>query len=143
MEKNVEFVIDSSIVAKWFMIEDDSRLALQVRDMFATRRIKVVVPTLLFYEVMNALRFSGVFDEPDLVTAARSLSKYQFEIWRPIGKLLELSAQLSLREGVTLYDACYVALAKRKGSRVVTEDKELLDRFPALTLPLSRFQPSS
>ncbi len=139
MEKKDEFVIDSSIVTKWFMIEDNSSLALGVRDKFATRKIRLIVPTLLFYEVMNALRFSGMFDEANLATAARSLSKYQFEIWRPMGKLLELSAQLGLREDLTVYDACYVALAQRKGSKVITEDRELLDKFPALTFPLSRF----
>ncbi len=139
MEKEEEFVIDSSIVTKWFMIEDDSNLALGVRDKFATRKVKLAVPTLLFYEVMNALRFSGIFNEADLVTVAKSLSKYQFETWRPMGKMLELSAQLGLRKDVTIYDACYIALAQRKGSKVITEDKELLDKFPALTFPLSRF----
>lgn len=138
MEKKDEFVIDSSIVTKWFMIEEDSSLALSVRDKFATRQIRLAVPTLLFYEVMNALRFSGKFNEVDLATAARSLSRYQFEIWRPMGMLLELSAQWGLRKDVTVYDACYVALAQRKGSKLITEDDELLDRFPALTLPLSR-----
>jgi predicted nucleic acid-binding protein len=140
VEKKNEFVIDSSIVTKWFLIEDDSKTATEVRDRFATRRMRLVVPTLLFYEVMNAVRFSGAFDKADLATIAASLSKYQFEIWRPMGKLLELSAQLSLREDVTVYDACYVALAQRKGSRVITEDKELLAKFPALTLPLSRLE---
>ncbi len=121
------------------MIEEDSKVALGVRDEFATRKLKLAVPTLLFYEVMNALRFSGVFGEADLSTVARSLSKYQFEIWRPVGKFLELSAQLGLRENVTVYDACYVALAHRKGSRLITEDRELLEKFPALTVALGRF----
>lgn len=138
MEKKDAFVIDSSVVTKWFMIEKDSNSALDVRDKFATGRIRLVVPTLLFYEVTNALRFSGVFDEENLTLASRSLSKYQFEIWRPRGKLLELSTQLSLKEDVTVYDACYVALAQRSGFKVITEDKEMLSKFPDLTLPLRR-----
>ncbi len=138
-KKKDEFVIDSSVVAKWFLIEHDSNLAFEVRDEFATYRLKLAVPTLLFYEVMNALRFSGTFNEEDLAVAARSLSKYQFEIWRPVGKLLELTAQIALKETLTVYDACYVALAQRKSSRVITEDKELLGKFPALTLALGKF----
>jgi predicted nucleic acid-binding protein len=111
-----------------------------LRDKFATRKIRLAVPTLLFYEVTNALRFSGVFDEAALSLAARSLSRYRFEIWRPIGGLLELSARLSLRNGVTVYDACYVALAQRKGSKVITEDGELLDKFPSSTMSLDGFR---
>jgi predicted nucleic acid-binding protein len=138
MEKK-SFIIDSSIVAKWFMQEKDSKLAISVRDDFGKGQTKLIVPTLLFYEVMNALRFSGSFDGSDLGTIAMSLSKYQFEIWKPVGKLLELSARLSLKKEMTVYDACYVALAQRVGSKVITEDKELLDKFPALTVPLDYF----
>ncbi len=139
MAKKDEFVIDSSIVTKWFVIEQDSDQAIRLRDEFATGKIKLAAPTLLFYEVMNALRFSGAFKEADLVTASKSLSKYQFEVWRPRGKLLELSAQLSLKENVTVYDACYVALAQRMGLQVITEDKELLAKFRGLAIPMDGY----
>lgn len=138
MAKKGNFVVDSSVVAKWFLIEPGSTQALALRDEFATGRLKLSVPTLLFYEVMNALRFSGPFGEAELTTASKSLSKYQFETWRPRGRLLELSVQLSLKENLTVYDACYVALAILVGSRVITEDRELLAKFPALTTQMKR-----
>lgn len=136
--KKDEYVVDSSIVTKWFLVETNSEKATSLRNEFATGRLRLTVPTLLFYEVTNALRFSGVFNETDLALAARSLSKYRFGIWRPRGKLLELSVQLSVRENVTVYDACYVALAKRLKTRLVTEDKELLDKFSSDTLQINR-----
>jgi predicted nucleic acid-binding protein len=111
---------------------------MKIRNEFATGRLRLTVPTLLFYEVTNALRFSGVFNETDLTLAAKSLSKYRFGIWRPRGKLLELSAQMSVRENVTVYDACYVALARRLKTKLVTEDKELLDKFPTDTVRINR-----
>jgi predicted nucleic acid-binding protein len=138
--KKDQLVADSSVIAKWFLTEPDSDRAIKLRDEFATGRLKLVVPTLLFYEVMNALRFSGAFNRADLVTAARSLSKYRFDIWRPHGKLLELSTELSIEEDLTVYDACYIALAMRVSSKVITEDKKLLVKFPAHTLALSRFR---
>ena len=49
------FVVDSSVVTKWFILEDGSDLALRVRDAFATRRVLLTAPTLPFYEVMDAL----------------------------------------------------------------------------------------
>jgi predicted nucleic acid-binding protein len=98
--------------------------------------MRFVVPTLIFYEVINALRFSQRFSKNDLATAARSLSKYRFEIWRPRGKLLELMAHLSLEDDLTVYDACYIALAKRMGLKLITEDAELLTKFPGLTRAL-------
>ena len=135
-----EFVVDSSIVAKWFLNEEGTDIAITIRVKFATNQTKLSVPTLLFYEVMNALRFSGSFREGDLDIIVRSLSDYQFEIWRPVGRLLELSTKLSLKEDLTVYDACYIGLALRKGSRVVTEDKELLEKFPQSTLSLDQYK---
>lgn len=136
MEKG-DFVVDSSVVTKWFIIEEGSDNALKIRDSFATGKIRLAVPTLLFYEVMNALRFSGVFPKPDLLLASKSMSKYEFEVWQPKGKLLELSVELCIRGDVTVYDACYIALASRKKTRLITEDQELLGKFPNRSISLS------
>lgn len=142
MAKKDQFVADSSVVAKWFLMETDSDRAIELRDEFAAGRLKLAVPSLLFYEVMNALRFSGGFASPDLLVAAESLSRYRFDIWRPRGKLLQLSTELSMREDLTVYDASYVALAQRINSMVITEDKELLNKFPSQTMALSEFRSS-
>ena len=138
MAKKNEYVVDASIVTKWYLVETNSDQAIKLRDEFATGRLRLTVPSLLFYEVTNALRFSGVFSEIDLTLAAKSLSKYRFGIWRPRGRLLELSVQLSVREDITVYDACYVALAKRLKTRLVTEDKDLLKKFPADSVLITR-----
>lgn len=140
MAKKSQFVVDSSVVAKWFLTEPDSRKAIELRDEFASGRLELAVPSLMFYEVMNALRFSGSFSSPDLVVAAKSLSKYRFGIWRPRGKLLELATKLSVEKDLTVYDASYMALGKRTNSKVVTEDKELIVKFPADALALSDFE---
>lgn len=137
MAEKVGFVVDSSVVAKWFLDEPDSDQAVAVRDDFAFGKVRLMVPTLLFYEVMNALRYSSVFSKEELVLASRSLSKYKFEAWKPRGRLLEASALLSAEKEVTIYDACYVALAQRFGSRVITEDRELLAKFPESTMTMA------
>jgi len=134
-----QFAVDSSVVSKWFLEETDSFKAIELRDSFAVGKVKLAVPTLLYYEVMNALRFSGAFKRDDLVVASRSLSKYRFDIWRPRGKLLELSTELSAEGNLTVYDACYVALAQRLGSKLITEDKGLLSKFPEHATAMSEF----
>lgn len=139
MAETSSLVVDSSVVAKWYLEEPGSKHAMALRDEFATGKLELSVPTLLFYEVMNALRFSGAFGGEELAVASRSLSEYRFQAWRPRGKLLEIATRLSVDEDVTLYDASYVALAKIKGTRVVTEDREILEKFPSLAKPLEDF----
>ena len=136
MAKKKQYVVDSSVVVKWFLIESASDAAARLRDDFAIGQTGLAAPALLFYEVMNAIRFSKLFESADLATVARSLSKYKFGIWRPRGKLLELSGELSVGADVTVYDSCYVALARRIGTKLITEDNELLEKFPDDTLPL-------
>ena len=137
MAEKESFVVDASVVAKWYLTERGSDRAMMIRDRFATGKVDLKVPTLLMYEVMNALRFSGAFPSDDLALAAKSLSRYRFELWRPRGRLLELAAKLSMENDVTIYDACYLALASLRGCKVITEDGVLLEKFPQLTTPLS------
>lgn len=142
MAKERTLVADSSVVTKWFLLEEGSERAVALRDEFATGGVMLAVPTLLYYEVVNALRFSGGFSVEDLALAAKSLSEYRFQAWRPRGKLLDAAVRMSAEDGVTVYDAVYVALARMKGCRVLTEDRELLEKFPRFATPLSEFSPA-
>ncbi|MCW4027335.1 MAG: type II toxin-antitoxin system VapC family toxin [Candidatus Bathyarchaeota archaeon] len=70
MEKQ-KAIADASIVAKWFLEEDSSENAMQLRDSFVTGKLAIAVPSLLFYEALNALWHSGLFCEEELTLAAR------------------------------------------------------------------------
>jgi predicted nucleic acid-binding protein len=63
-----------------------------------------------------------------------------FKYDRNITSIIDMS---SLREGLTVYDACYVALARRIESKVVTGDNETLGKFPALTIPMEGYRPNA
>ena len=50
-------IIDASIAVKWFVAERDSEKALTLRGMYEREKIELVAPSLIYYEVANALRF--------------------------------------------------------------------------------------
>jgi len=75
-------VLDASVVAKWYLKEKYSEQALKIRDDYISGRITIAVPSLLDYEVLNALKYSGVYSEQELKDIARSLNKYSFEQWK-------------------------------------------------------------
>jgi len=134
-------VADASIVAKWFLEEDFSDKAKQLRDSFATGKLTISVPSLLFYETLNALWHSGLFREEELTLAARALSKYGFDVWEPKGKTFEQSATLSLKHAISVYDASYVALALHLKATLYTADSELIQKFPKNTQHISAYKP--
>lgn len=123
-------MVDASVCAKWYLDEEYSDRARLLRDEFVKGQIAITVPSLLFYETLNALRYSRAFDEKELRVAADSLSKYGFEVWEPRGEVYREAARLSLAQDITVYDAAYVALSEHLRALFYTVDKKLLDRFP-------------
>lgn len=139
MEKQ-KAVADASIIVKWFLEEDYSDRARTMRDSFATGKLALSVPSLLLYETLNALRHSGFYDKEELILAARSLSKYGFDVWEPRGNVYELGALLSSEHNVSIYDASYVALAKQLNTTLYTADSELIQKFPENTRHIRSYE---
>src|SRR6266699_2685814 len=88
--------MDAAVCAKWFLDEEYSENARRLRDSFVKGRLGIAVPSLLFYETLNALRYSKLYDERELGLAAESLSKYGFDVWSPKGEVYTETAHLSL-----------------------------------------------
>lgn len=126
-------VADAS-VAKWFLEEEHSTQALALRDAFATGKVELHALALMHYEFIDALCQSKQFTGDELAMAARSLSKYGFRVWGPEGEAFEATAALCGREGISAYDAAYVALAYHLKAKLYTADEELLGRFPDVAL---------
>ena len=79
-------VVDASVAPKWYLEEEYSDKARLLRDSFVTGSLSVSVPTLFFYETLNALRYGRVFDQAGLGEAATSLSEYRLDVWHPSGR---------------------------------------------------------
>ncbi len=133
-------VVDASVCAKWFLDEDFSENARLLRDSFVTGRLGISVPSLLFYETLNALRYSGLYNERELGLAAESLSKYGFDVWSPRGQVYSETANVSVGHDVSVYDASYVALSMLLHAPFYTVDRELLEKFPRLARHVKGFQ---
>ena len=138
MEKQ-KIVADASIVAKWFLEEEFSDKARQLRDSFVTGKVNISVPSLLFYETLNALWHSRLFTEKELSLAAKALTKYGFDAWEPQGKILEQAAAVSSEHNLSVYDASYVALAFHLKAALLTADSELLRKFPKNTQHINTY----
>jgi len=59
-------VPDASVVVKWYAPEQDHESARKLRDRYINGRIELTAPQLLPYEVVNALRYTDLFDRDSL-----------------------------------------------------------------------------
>ena len=131
--------MDASVCAKWFLDEEYSDRARLLRDSFVKGTLGISVPSLLFYETLNALRYSRAYNERELGSAAVSLSKYGFEVWEPKGEMYKETAHISMRHGVSVYDASYIALSNHLKLYFYTADSELLEKFPRVARHVKSF----
>jgi predicted nucleic acid-binding protein len=120
------WVLDASVVVKWFIPEVDRPAALELRASGAA----FAAPDLLFVESANILwkrvrrgeiepeRAAAIIDEissaPWFVHANRSLARDAID--------------LALASGLSAYDASYVALSIRLDTRLITADRKLVDK---------------
>ncbi len=128
MEKKI--VVDASVVAKWYLIEEYSDNAIKLRNDYVRGLVQIIVPSLLEYEVLNALRYSGVYNLDELKKIGSSLNKYGFITYDLENDIKDLVIKLALKENITIYDASYIALALKFNTLLYTADQELVTKFP-------------
>jgi len=122
------FVLDASAVAKWFVEEDESREMRWIRDLYLEGAVTIYVPSLLFTELANALRYVDGLDSTDVINAVEALRSLRLRVVSDL-EVLDRAIEIAFNHGITVYDAVYVALAEATGSKLVTYDKELLSEF--------------
>jgi predicted nucleic acid-binding protein len=120
-----ELVVDASVVVKWYIPEQNHEQARTLRDDYLDGAHDLLAPTLLPFEVINALKYSGHYEGDRLVDASRSLPEYGITLvpYREAGPVADVAVDLN----ITLYDASYLALARANEAMVYTADSRLLD----------------
>ena len=124
-----ELVVDASIVVKWFVEEEGSEEALEVRDKYIEGEFQIIAPELITFEVLNALYFKRLFSEEELVQIAEALEAYSFRLFPLSGEYARKTLEVSFRNGITIYDASYVALAMIRNTMLYTADEKLYKRL--------------
>lgn len=118
-------VVDASVVVKWFIEEEFTKQALALRDRFANGYVKLIAPSLLNFEVINSLRYSGLFNRKELKELAFAVGKYGFELYHLTDKYSELTAEIANVRDLSIYDASYTALAELNGVVLYTVDDKI------------------
>ena len=120
------YVVDASVVLKWFVSEDYSKEAEALREAYANGLIDLAAPSLLPYEVLNALKYSTAFGEDELKEVAEVLDDLQITYYGLQKELAAKAVEIAMRKGVTVYDSSYLALAHRLQTIVYTADERLI-----------------
>src|SRR5687768_15678979 len=101
-----EAVLDASVLIKWFKTAGEAHVAEagELRARFSRRELLVIVPPLLFLELLNAAARRWAWDAAQLEQLAQGLDALDFQIEQP--SLAGIAYWCS--RGLTAYDACYL-----------------------------------
>jgi len=118
-----ELIIDASVAAKVFFTEEGSdaarRLAASGQPFSAPEFIALEIASI---GAKYARRGETTLEHGRL--AIQSLRDLVDDL-EPVSGLSERALELAVEHGFSVYDASYLALAERKGRRVVTADRKL------------------
>lgn len=128
MAENTKVVVDASVVLNW-LLPDEKRATETNRifDELHQKKIRLIAPILLFYEVMNALKSTSLRKRmkwADIVEAMNVFInlKIKLVVQEDRGEAIIKTA---LKLNLTGYDAAYVQLAKDLQVKLLSLDKKL------------------
>lgn len=124
-------ILDSSVVAKWFFpSEEDSKVALKIRELFLSKDISISVPVLIYYEVNNLIRTaikSFRIDEDLAREAYQGFLELDMVAYSS-QELMEIALERAVFLDISSYDAAYIALAEYLKIPLITADQKLIDK---------------
>jgi predicted nucleic acid-binding protein len=118
-------VIDASVAVKWFLPEEFSANAR----MLLAADYQLLAPDLLWAELGNVLwkrQRRGELGQETARRLLRDFSRLPIE-FHAADRWTEAALDLAMRQGVTVYDGLYLALAAGNECRVVTADRRLYE----------------
>ncbi|MCK4598487.1 type II toxin-antitoxin system VapC family toxin [Candidatus Bipolaricaulota bacterium] len=128
-------VADASALLPALLPSEKAQLyADMLIDFHATGQVQLVSPTLLLYEVLNALYLAvrGKSGSPPRLPAEGALERWKLFlelgiVIKPVEHLGERILELALTYQQSCYDMVYIALAEALNATMLTADERLLN----------------
>ena len=140
----IQVVPDSSVVAKWFLIEEDTESALALARAHEQGAIRLTAPELLAYEVANAVASKTQMGLDRVLAAMEVFFDTDIEMSSIEREVLDTALRLSDLTGLALYDAYFGAFALRRDAYLVTADQKMVRGLQDIVrvVPLDRWPPA-
>jgi predicted nucleic acid-binding protein len=122
-----DVIVDSNVVVKWILPEDDSRQAARLFTDVATRGNQLLAVDFALIEAANAIwkkyhRGLILLDDARRFTGDLLVTPLQLQ---PAGRLIASAAEIAAKYDRAVYDALFVALCRDLRLHGVTADEPL------------------
>ena len=123
-------MLDASVGVKWFAArgEDGLKQAMDIRARSLPGDVQIVVPDLFYYEVSNALVHKKSIPVQEVALAMGDLFSLGLQDALCGPELMVRSVNLARELNITVYDACYAAVAIKHSCPLVTANPKYQGR---------------
>lgn len=130
-------VVDASVILAAILPQEaHAKIALTFIKRCTNERLKLIAPSILLYEVFNAVRSAILSKRITKEDAQTILSVYRtFEpMYIDFVLLIQRALQIALESGCSIYDASYAALAHERQCSMYTLDQKLIRKLNVLPM---------
>jgi predicted nucleic acid-binding protein len=125
----IEYVIDTGVLARWYLEQPGYEHAREIRGAFLTGEVSLVTADTVPFELADVLRRKGFvpgwLDRTEYLAAVRGPFDLGVDVHVVDADRLERAATLAVDRHVQVFDAVLVDLALRRGTTLLTADAKL------------------
>lgn len=120
------FVVDTSVVVKWFNQKDELEVekSRKIYNQLITSKMNIVVPDLIVIELLNVLIKSKALSVTDIKVVIKNFLSLPLIVLQPTQSVLELTADIANQYQIAAYDALFVATAKIENCQLISADQK-------------------
>ena len=117
------YVIDTSVTIAWYLPESFSVAARFWQERLLADKIRMLVPSLHYWEFANVLRTLVVRGDIDTHLATEIFDLHLDAPLETVEPDRRMVLQTALEYGATAYDATYIALTLANDARLITAER--------------------
>ncbi len=126
-------IIDASVALKFINTQEEgSEKTLELLERHTNGEEEIIIPSLLFLEVANALATKSSVLEAQIKEGIDTLYDSKFFVYDVQKDDTEEAALLARKYNTSVYDMIYALIAKKKNITLITADSKFINRvkFP-------------
>lgn len=127
MSAMVKHILDASVIIKWFSNEEGSDKARLYLERVTNRKLHVIIPELLYYEIGNIL-VSKKIKENAIDKIAEYLLLLPLEKKQVNLESFKEIVRNAHRFSISFYDASYISLMNQEKCPFITADNRLYEK---------------
>ncbi len=128
MEKET-LVLDASVIVKWYFEEEGSEQSNKIKELYRNHIIDIIVPDLLYFEFINAVRFNKDLTNREKNRIVKNLFNINLETIALGGSDFVDALNYAEKYDTTIYDTAYYILAMKLNCKYITADQDFYHKI--------------